>query len=198
VWNYVSDWQIWGVLFLYGSPYFFPLFHHLIYAHLFVLLHIYSDCFESNPLASSLGITSRQHQWLLSSPFQWHFWSLDSPPTWQAPDSQGWASGHSSQIPLPPVSHRGWHQGMSFFMRFCSRWNATRIRITNSFGAWAPFWDSSESACQKSLSDISSWQSTASQRHHNLPISPVILALATPFYSYSPQARSPLINNLLK
>ena len=67
------------------------------------------------------------------------FWSLDSPPTWQAPDSQGGASGHSSQRPLPPVSHRGWHQGMSFFTRFCSRWNATRIRIMSQIGAGAPF-----------------------------------------------------------
>ena len=42
-----------------------------------------------------------------------------------ASDSQGSASGHPFQRPLPPVSLAD-SQGMSFFTRFCSRWNATR------------------------------------------------------------------------
>ena len=66
--------------YFYTAPLISFLSSYIIYAHLFVLLHIYSDCFMSNPLASSLVITSRQS---ISDPsprqnLRMAIWSLDS------------------------------------------------------------------------------------------------------------------------
>ena len=185
------------------TPYFFLSFIHSSMRILFldVPLHIlYSDCFESNPLASSLGITSRQS---ISDPsprqnLRMAIWSLDSRQPGKLLTSK---DGQAAIL----VRDRFCLSATAADTKVCLSLRAFALGETlREFELWAKlvlvrhFWGSNESACQTSLSDISSWQSTASQRHHNTPISPVISDLATPINSYSPQARSPLINNLLK
>jgi len=90
-------------------PYFFLSSYTHLFASIF-LMCLFTYLYRSSLIPWQAARYHKQEMQCISdqSPRQnlpMAFWSLDCPPTWQAPDSQGCASGRFIQTPHPSVSH---------------------------------------------------------------------------------------------
>jgi len=96
--------------------------------------------------------------------------SCDNLLLWQAYDIQGSASGVLVRDLFRP-SDAPDSQGMSFFMRFCSRWNATRVLKVWSRASSAPGYSRQNKFSTLLLREIYSRKSDASQTYKSFHIS---------------------------